>query len=79
MEIYPLKLKAMTYKGQDPIRCKIITDNTIVEQVNTFTYLGCKISYKEKKDIFEVFTNYGNSEQCFETTFSPKTILTEST
>jgi len=65
MEIYPLKLKAMTYKGQDPIRCKIITDNTIVEQVNTFTYFGCKISYEEEKDITSKisFKNSWNSEQ----------------
>jgi hypothetical protein len=33
----------MTFKGQIPIMNKTVVDN-ISEQVNTFTYLGCKIS-----------------------------------
>jgi len=28
---------------------KIVTDNIILEQVNMFTYLGCKISYEGEK------------------------------
>jgi hypothetical protein len=37
------KTKIMAVKGPEPIRSKIVTDNMILEQVNTFTYLGCNI------------------------------------
>jgi hypothetical protein len=41
----------MDFKGTEPIRSKIVIDNLILEQVNTFTYQGCNISYQEEKDI----------------------------
>jgi hypothetical protein len=41
----------MAYKGQVPVRSTIVIDNTILEQMNTFTYLGCKISYEKRKGI----------------------------
>jgi hypothetical protein len=41
----------MAFKGTEPVRSKIVTDNMILEQMNTFTYLGCNISYQEEKDI----------------------------
>jgi hypothetical protein len=34
-------------KGQVAIRSNNGTNNTTLEQVNTFKYLGCKISYKK--------------------------------
>jgi hypothetical protein len=40
MIISPLEPELMTFKGQVPIRGKIVTDNTILEQVNMFTYFG---------------------------------------
>ena len=36
----------MAFKGRDPVRAKIVTDNTIIEQVNLFNCLG-NISMKE--------------------------------
>jgi hypothetical protein len=39
MEISQLKSKAMAFKGQILIRSKIVIDNTVLEQVNTFMYL----------------------------------------
>jgi hypothetical protein len=41
------KTKIMAFKGTEPIRSKTVIDNMILEQVNTFTYLGCNISYQE--------------------------------
>jgi hypothetical protein len=38
-------------KGQVPIRSNIVIDNTVLEQVNTFIYLGCKTLYNEEKGI----------------------------
>ena len=34
------KTKSMTFKGRDPVRTKTVIDNKIVEQVNSFNYLG---------------------------------------
>jgi hypothetical protein len=48
----------MAFKGTDSIRCKIVIDNIILEQVNTFTFLGCNISYQEEKDIYSKITNF---------------------
>jgi len=43
METSPLISEVMTFKEQVPVRSKIVTDNTVFERVNTFTYLECKI------------------------------------
>jgi hypothetical protein len=51
MEISHKKAKIMAFKGIEPIRSKIAIDNMILEQVNTFTYLGCNISCQEEKDM----------------------------
>jgi hypothetical protein len=47
----------MVFIGTEPIRIKMVIDNTILEQVNTFTYLGCDISYQEEKDVHAKITN----------------------
>jgi glutaminase len=39
------RTKIMAFKGTEPIRSKIVIDNMILEQVNTFIYLGCNITY----------------------------------
>jgi hypothetical protein len=46
MKIPPLKSKIMVFKGEVAIRSKTVTDNTILEHVNTFIHMGCKISYE---------------------------------
>jgi hypothetical protein len=51
MKISPLKSKLMVFTRQIPIRSKIVTDNTILEEINTFTYLGCNISYEKVQDM----------------------------
>jgi hypothetical protein len=48
----------MAFEGTEPIRNKIVIDNKILEQVNTFTYLGCNISYQEEKDIHSKITKF---------------------
>jgi hypothetical protein len=40
------KTKSMAFKGGDPARTKIVTDNKIIEQVKSFDYLGNMISYE---------------------------------
>jgi hypothetical protein len=58
MEISHQKTKIMAFKGTEPIRSKIVIDNMILEQVNTFTYLGCNIWYQEEKDIHFKITQF---------------------
>jgi len=41
----------MAFKGRDPVRTKIVTDNKIIEQVNSFNYLRNMISYEKEMDI----------------------------
>jgi hypothetical protein len=62
MEISHQKTKIMAFKGTEPVRSKIVIDNRMLEQVNTFTYLGCNISYQEERHTFQnhkSFTNTG--------------------
>jgi hypothetical protein len=42
------KTKSMAFKGRDPVRTKIVINNKIIEQVNSFDYLGIMISYEKK-------------------------------
>jgi hypothetical protein len=58
MKISHQKTKIMAFKGTEPIRRKIIIDNMILEQVNTFTHLGCNISYQEERDIHSKITQF---------------------
>jgi hypothetical protein len=48
----------MAFRGQDPIRSKIIIDNRIIEQKNSFNYLGNLISYENEMDIDNKLNNY---------------------
>jgi hypothetical protein len=37
LKISTSKTKTMTLKGIDPVRSKIVTNNNIIEQINTFS------------------------------------------
>jgi len=41
----------MVFKGRDPVRTEIVIDNKIIEQVNSFSYLGNMISCEKELDI----------------------------
>jgi hypothetical protein len=41
----------MTFKGEDPVSSKIVIDNKIIEQANSFNNLGILISYEQEVDI----------------------------
>jgi hypothetical protein len=41
----------MVFKGRDPLRTKSLIDYKIMEQVNSFDYLGIMISYEKELDI----------------------------
>jgi len=48
----------MAFKGRDPVRTKTVIDNQILEQVNSFNYLGNMISYENELDIDNELYNY---------------------
>jgi hypothetical protein len=48
----------MAFKGRDSIRSKIVINNKIIEQVNSFNYLGNLISYENEMDIDDKLNNY---------------------
>jgi hypothetical protein len=48
----------MAFKGRDPVRTKILIDNKIIEQVNSFNYLENIISYDKELDIDNKLHDY---------------------
>jgi len=52
------KTKLVAFKGRDPVRSKIVIDDKIVEQVNSFKYLGNLITYEKEVDIRNVWNEY---------------------
>jgi hypothetical protein len=52
------KTKLVAFKGRDPVRSKIVIDNKIIEQVNSFKYLGTLITYEKKVDIDNILNEY---------------------
>jgi hypothetical protein len=44
------KIKTIALKGRYPVRSKTVINNNI-EEINTFSYLGCSVSYQNGKDI----------------------------
>jgi hypothetical protein len=48
----------MAFTGQDPVRSKIVIDNKIIEQVNSFNYLRNLIFYEEEVDFDSKLNNY---------------------
>jgi hypothetical protein len=52
------KTKLMAFKGGDTIRSKIVIENKIIEQVNSFKYLRNLISYEREVDTDSKLNNY---------------------
>jgi len=58
LTIFVQKTKSMAFRGRDAVRSKIVIDNKITEQVNSFNYLGNMISYEKELDIDNKLHNY---------------------
>ena len=48
----------MAFKGRDPVRTEIVIDNKIIEQVNSFSYLGNVMSCEKELDNDNKLHNY---------------------
>ena len=63
------------HKGRDPVRTKIVIDNKIIEQVNSFNYLGNMISYEKEFYIDKKLRNYLKITGIINNVFRPQKIL----
>jgi len=45
-------MKTMAFKGRDPVRSKIVINNNIIEKINTSSYPGYYISYRNEKTYY---------------------------
>jgi hypothetical protein len=68
------KTKSIAFKGRDPVRIKIVIDK-IIEQVNSFNYLGNVISYEKELDIDNKLQNYLKITGIINNLFRPQNSL----
>ena len=52
------KTKLMACKGWDPVRSIIVVDNKIIEQINSFNYLGNLIYFEKDVEDNNKLNNY---------------------
>jgi len=62
----------MAFKGQDPVRTKIVIDNKIIEQVNLFNCLGYVIPYEGELDIDNKLNNFLKITSILNNVFRPQ-------
>jgi hypothetical protein len=67
----------MAFKGQNLVRSKIVIDNKIIEQVNSFHYLGNVMSYEKEVDIDNKLNNYLKITGIINNLFRPQKTLKE--
>jgi hypothetical protein len=60
------------FRGRDPLRSKIVIDNKIIEQVNSFNCLGSLISYENEMDIDNKLNKYLKITGIRNNVFRPK-------
>jgi len=65
----------MAFKGRDPLRTKIVIDNKIIEQVNSFNHLGNMIPYKKELDADNKLHNYLKITGILSNVFRPQKTL----
>jgi len=65
----------MAFKRRDTVRTKILIDNKIIEQVNSFNYLGNVIFYEKELDIDKKVQNYLKITGIINNVFRPKKTL----
>jgi hypothetical protein len=75
LEINIQKTKVMAFKGQEPVRSKVCINNKILEQVNTFNYLGYYLSYEEEKDLNMKITKLSENNRYHKPNFQTKSCI----
>jgi hypothetical protein len=62
----------MPFKGRDQVRTKIVIDNKIIEEVNSFNYLGNIIPYEKELDNANKLHNYLKITGVLNNVFKPQ-------
>jgi hypothetical protein len=74
LEINTENTKVMAFKGRKPVRSKICINNKILEQVNTFNYLGYYLSYEEEKYLNMKIKNFLKTTGIINQIFKPNIV-----
>jgi hypothetical protein len=74
MSISIKKAKIMAFSGKDPVRSKICINNKMLEQINTFNYLGCTLSYEGEKDMPSKLSKFVKSIVVINVVFKPSLV-----
>jgi hypothetical protein len=61
MEISTEKTKIMAYCGKEPVPIKICLNNKILQRVNEFNYLGCKLPFVGELDLPGKISKYSKT------------------
>jgi hypothetical protein len=65
----------MAFRGRDSVRIKIVIDNKITEQVNSFNYLGNMIFYDKELEIDNKLHNCLKITGILNNVFKPQKLL----
>ncbi|KAJ4443127.1 hypothetical protein ANN_04777 [Periplaneta americana] len=63
LKISVRKTKTMAFRGKHPMRSKIILENQSIEQVSSFKYLDCDMSYNMERDIDSKINKFQTGER----------------
>ena len=67
--------KSMAFKGRNPVRTKIVTENKTIEPVIFFNYLGNMISYEGELDIDNKLNTFLKITGILNNDFRPQNLL----
>jgi hypothetical protein len=74
MSISIEKTKIMAFSGKDPVRGKICINYKTLEQISTFNYLGCTLSYEGEKDMPSKITKFLRTIEVINQVFKPSLV-----
>jgi hypothetical protein len=74
MSISTEKAKIIAFLGKNPVRSKICVNNKMLEQVNTFKYLGCSLSCEGEKDMPSKISKFAKTIRVINQVFKPSLV-----
>jgi hypothetical protein len=74
MSISTEKTKIMAFALKEPVRRKICVNGKKLEQVNTFNYLGCAMSYEGEKDMEVNISKFVKVTGVMNSVFKPSSV-----
>jgi len=64
--------RLVAFKGRDPVRSKIVMDNKIIAQLNSFQYFGNLTSYEKEVEIDNKLNKYWKITGIINSVFRPQ-------